>query len=68
MLSHGEIAQLVEQSAHIRSVEGPSPPLAKVLASARIFFTLVPIHTYFMDQDEQHTTLILKEKKALMAN
>lgn len=36
--SYGEIAQLVEQSAHIRSVEGPSPPLAKILASARIFF------------------------------
>ena len=39
MLSHGEIAQLVEQSAHIRSVEGPSPPLAKVLVSTRTFFS-----------------------------
>ena len=36
--SNGEIAQLVEQAAHIRSVRGPSPFLARVPVRTGIFF------------------------------
>ena len=42
---NGEIAQLVEQAAHIRSVRGPSPFLArfpKLCSSGFFFDDLIP--------------------------